>query len=113
MMAVHYDEADYKQEHSMASTESGRQMYPSFKEAHEAFVAEYTALYHGFPKYLEDLVIGFGWGEDASGKRWFIISANPQGLQHLTYPELVSWDFEGFTDLPELIRHARLDSIKL
>ena len=29
----------------MASTESGRQMYPSFKEAHEAFVAEYTALY--------------------------------------------------------------------
>ena len=46
----------------MASTESGRQMYPSFKEAHEAFVAEYTALYHGFPKYLEDLVIGFGWG---------------------------------------------------
>ena len=27
----------------MASTESGRQMYPSFKEAHEAFVAEYTA----------------------------------------------------------------------
>ena len=51
----------------MASTESGRQMYPSFKEAHEAFVAEYTALYHGFPKYLEDLVIGFGWGEDSSG----------------------------------------------
>lgn len=46
----------------MASTESGRQMYPSFKEAHEAFVAEYTALYQGFPKYLEDLVIGFGWG---------------------------------------------------
>ena len=44
----------------MASTESGRQMYPSFKEAHEAFVAEYTALYQGFPKYLEDLVIGFG-----------------------------------------------------
>ena len=43
----------------MASTESGRQMYPSFKEAHEAFVAEYTALYQGFPKYLEDLVIGF------------------------------------------------------
>lgn len=38
----------------MASTESGRQMYPSFKEAHEAFVAEYTALYQGFPKYLED-----------------------------------------------------------
>ena len=31
----------------MASTESGRQMYPSFKEAHEAFVAEYTALYQG------------------------------------------------------------------
>ena len=53
----------------MASTESGRQMYPSFKEAHEAFVAEYTALYQGFPKYLEDLVIGFGWGEDASGQR--------------------------------------------
>ena len=52
----------------MASTESGRQMYPSFKEAHEAFVAEYTALYQGFPKYLEDLVIGFGWGEDARGK---------------------------------------------
>ena len=24
----------------MASTESGRQMYPSFKEAHEAFVAD-------------------------------------------------------------------------
>ena len=47
----------------MASTESGRQMYPSFKEAHEAFVAEYTALYQGFPKYLEDLVIGFGWGK--------------------------------------------------
>ena len=46
----------------MASTESGRQMYPSFKEAHEAFVAEYTALYQGFPKYLEDLVIGFVWG---------------------------------------------------
>ena len=73
----------------MASTQSGRQMYPSFKEAHEAFVAEYTALYQGFPKYLEDLVIGFGWGEDAAGQRWFIISANPQGLQHLTYPELV------------------------
>ena len=36
----------------MASTESGRPMYPSFKEAHEAFVAEYTALYQGFPKYL-------------------------------------------------------------
>ena len=83
----------------MASTESGRQMYPSFKEAHEAFVAEYTALYHGFPKYLEDLVIGF------------IISANPQGLQHLTYPELVSWDFERFTDIPELIQHAHLDNI--
>ena len=85
----------------MASTESGRQMYPSFKEAHEAFVAE----------YLEDLVIGFGWGEDASGQRWFIISANPQGLQHLTYPELVSWDFENFTDIPELIQHAHLDNI--
>ena len=79
----------------MASTESGRQMYPSFKEAHEAFVAEYTALYQGFPKYLEDLVI----------------SANPQGLQHLTYPELVSWDFESFTDIPELIQHAHLDNI--
>ena len=70
----------------MASTESGRQMYPSFKEAHESFVAEYTALYQGFPKYLE-------------------------GLQHLTYPELVSWDFEGFTDIPELIQHAHLDNI--
>mgnify|MGYP000252543181 CR=1 FL=1 len=46
----------------MASTESGRQMYPSFKEAHEAFVAEYSALYQGFPKYLEDLVIGFWAG---------------------------------------------------
>ena len=95
----------------MASTESGRQMYPSFKEAHEAFVAEYTALYQGFPKYLEDLVIGFGWGEDASGQRWFIISANPQGLQHLTHPELVSWDFENLTDIPELIQHAHLDNI--
>ena len=41
----------------MASTESGRQMYPSFKEAHEAFVAEYTALYQGFPKYLEDSLV--------------------------------------------------------
>ena len=51
----------------MASTESGRQMYPSFKEAHEAFVAEYTALYQGFPKYLEDLVIGFG-GKTPRGK---------------------------------------------
>ena len=60
---------------------------------------------------LEDLVIGFGWGEDASGQRWFIISANPQGLQHLTYPELVSWDFENFTDIPELIQHAHLDNI--
>ena len=67
----------------MASTESGRQMYPSFKEAHEAFVAEYTALYQGFPKYLEDLVIGFGWGKDAAGQRWFIISANPQGFATL------------------------------
>ena len=28
----------------MASTESGRQMYTSFKDAHEAFVAEYPAL---------------------------------------------------------------------
>ena len=44
----------------MASTESGRQMYPSFKEAHEAFVAEYTALYQGFPKYLEDLRFRLG-----------------------------------------------------
>lgn len=51
----------------MASTESGRQMYPSFKEAHEAFVTEYTALYQGFPKYLEDLVIGFGWGKTPRG----------------------------------------------
>lgn len=33
----------------MASTESGRQMYPSFKEAHEAFVAEYTACIRDFP----------------------------------------------------------------
>ena len=66
----------------MASTESGRQMYPSFKEAHEAFVAEYTALYQGFPKYLEDLVIGFGGRKDAAPQRWIINSANPQRMQH-------------------------------
>ncbi|MFQ8735183.1 MAG: hypothetical protein ACLSAH_03240 [Bilophila wadsworthia] len=29
----------------------------------------------------------------------------------LTYPELVSWDFESFTDIPELIQHAHLDNI--
>ena len=45
----------------MASTESGRQMYPSFKEAHESFVAEYTALYQGFPKYLRSCDPGFGY----------------------------------------------------
>ena len=97
----------------MVTTESGRPMYPSFKEAHEAFVAEYMNLYHGFPKYLEDLVIGFRWGEDASGQRWFLISANPKGLQHLTYPELMSWNPDNTTELPELIRHARLEVVKL
>lgn len=95
----------------MATTPGGRQMYPSFAEAHEAFLQEYLALYHGFPKYMEDLVLGFGWGEDSSGQRWFLISANPAELQHLTYPELMDWDHEGFTNLPELIRHARLESI--
>ena len=96
----------------MANTESGRPMYPSFEKAHEAFIAEYLALYHGFPKYLEDLVVGFGWGEDASGQRWFIISANPHGLQRLAYHEVVGWDPEHFSNLPEPIRRARLDTIQ-
>lgn len=95
----------------MATTPSGRQMFPSFDAAHEAFVQEYLALYHNFPKYMEDLVLGFGWGEGGNGQRWFIISADPKDLQHLTYPELMNWDHEGFNDLPELILHARLDSI--
>ena len=82
------------------------------EEAHEAFVAEYTALYQGFPKCLEDLVIGFGFGEKTPrGNGGSLCWANPQGLQHLTYPELVSWDFEGSTDMPELMQHAHLDNI--
>ena len=100
MMVVHCDEADYN-----------RSTAWQVRNPVVRCTLRYTALYQGFPKYLEDLVIGFGWGEDASGQRWFIISANPQGLQHLTYPELVSWDFEGFTDIPELIQHAHLDNI--
>lgn len=97
----------------MTSTGSGRQIYPPFKRAHEAFAAEYTALHQGFPKYLEDLVVGFGWGEDAAGQRWFTISANPQGLQHLTCPELVNWGLESFTDAPGFIQHAYPGSISL
>ena len=47
----------------MAATKEGRPMHPTFEAAHQAFVDEYLALYHGFPKYLEYLVLGFGWGE--------------------------------------------------
>ena len=86
-------------------------MHPTFEAAHKAFVDEYLNLYQNFPKYLEYLVLGFGWGETPDGKRWFIISADPKGLQHLTYPELMSWKHESFEELPELIAHARLDDI--
>jgi hypothetical protein len=95
----------------MAATKEGRPMHPTFEAAHQAFVDDYLALYHGFPKYLEYLVLGFGWGETPDGQRWFIISPDPKGLQHLTYPELMEWNHESFEDLPELIAHARLDDI--
>ncbi len=95
----------------MAKTAEGRQMHPSFDEAHQAFVEEYLARYQGFPKYLEYLVLGFGWGETPDGRRWFLISADPKGLQHMTYPELMSWNHEDFENLPELIGHARLSDI--
>ena len=111
MMAAHCDEADYNRSTAWQVRNPVVRCTLRLKKPTRPFVAEYTALYQGFPKYLEDLVIGFGWGEDAAGQRWFIISANPQGLQHLTYPELVSWDFESFTDIPELIQHAHLDNI--
>ena len=57
------------------------------------------------------LVLGFGWGETPDGRRWFLISADPKGLQHMTYPELMSWNHEDFENLPELIGHARLSDI--
>lgn len=87
-------------------------MHPTFEAAHAAFVEEYLARYQGFPKYMEYLVLGFGWGETGDGRRWFIISADPKGLQHVTYPELMDWDHEGFQNLPDLILHARLDDIR-
>lgn len=95
----------------MATTADGRRMYSSFDAAHQAFAEEYLSLYHGFPKYMEYIVLGFGWGEAPDGQRWFIISANPHGLQHLTYPELMDWDHNNFDDIPELIAHSRLENI--
>ena len=107
MMAAHCDEADYNRSTAWQVRNPVVRCTLRLKKPTRPLWRNTPPCIRDF----EDLVIGFGWGEDAAGQRWFIISANPQGLQHLTYPELVSWDFESFTDIPELIQHAHLDNI--